>query len=72
LCLASVDVIYVEPPAREVGVGETLLGAVTDWAGRHGAAGVDVQVLPGMRSAKNLLEGSGFATRLLVMHRQLK
>ncbi len=58
--------------ARDVGVGEKLLDTVIDWSARRGATGVDVHVLPGMRTSKNFLEGSGFVARLLVMHRQLK
>jgi GNAT superfamily N-acetyltransferase len=69
--LATVEVLYVDPPAREVGVGEKLLTEVTDWAMARGATGMDVPVLPGMRSSKNFLEGYGFAARLLVMHRAL-
>ena len=69
--LASVDTLYVDPPAREVGVGERLLSEVVDWAAQHGAIGVDVRVLPGMRVSKSFLEGSGFVARLLVMHRKL-
>jgi GNAT superfamily N-acetyltransferase len=69
--LASVDVLYVDTPAREVGVGEILLEAVATWAVDNGAIGLDVRVLPGMRQAKNFLEGTGFAARLLVMHRRL-
>ena len=70
--LSTVEVLYVDPPARDVGVGEKLLGAVTEWAAGHGSTGIDVPVLPGMRTAKNFLEGSGFAARLLVMHHPLK
>ncbi len=70
--LATVEVLYVDPRARDVGVGEKLLGTVIDWSARRGATGVDVHVLPGMRTSKNFLEGSGFVARLLVMHRQLK
>jgi GNAT superfamily N-acetyltransferase len=69
--LAIVEVLYVDPPAREVGVGEVLLEAVVDWARQSGASGIDVRVLPGMRASKNFLEGSGFVARLLVMHRRL-
>ena len=69
--LATVEVLYVEPAAREVGVGEKLLAELTDWATRRGATGVDVPVLPGSRTSKSFLEGSGFVTRLLVMHRRL-
>jgi len=68
---ATVEVLYVDPPAREVGVGEALLDAVVTWAAHNGAVGVDVLALPGMREAKNFLEGSGFVARLLVMHRRI-
>jgi GNAT superfamily N-acetyltransferase len=70
--LVTVEVIYVDPQAREVGVGEQLLNTVIRWAAERGAAGVDVRVLPGMRASKNFLEGSGFAARLLVMHHKLQ
>jgi GNAT superfamily N-acetyltransferase len=70
--LVTVEVIYVDPQAREVGVGEELLHTVMRWATEHAAAGVDVRVLPGMRASKNFLEGSGFAARLLVMHHKLQ
>jgi len=69
--LVTVEVVYVDPGAREVGVGERLLGSSVEWAARHGAAGVDIRVLPGMRESKNFLEGSGFVARLLVMHQRL-
>ncbi len=69
--LASVEVVYVDPGAREVGVGELLLAGAVEWAARNGAAGVDIRVLPGMRESKNFLEGSGFVARLLVMHKKL-
>jgi GNAT superfamily N-acetyltransferase len=67
----TVEVLYVDPPAREVGVGEKLLAELADWATRLGCTGIDVPVLPGMRESKNFLESSGFAARLLVMHRRL-
>ena len=57
--------------AREVGVGEKLLEVVASWAAERGAGGLDVAVLPGVRDAKNFLEGAGYVTRLLVMHRRL-
>ncbi len=68
---ASLEVLYVDPPAREVGVGEKLLEVVASWAAERGAGGLDVAVLPGVRDAKNFLEGAGYVTRLLVMHRRL-
>ena len=70
--LATVEAIYVDAPAREMGVGEQLLDCVVQWATQRGATGVDVRVLPGMRASKNFLEGAGFAARLLVMHHKLE
>jgi GNAT superfamily N-acetyltransferase len=69
--LAVIDVLYVEPGAREVSVGESLLAVLVDWARTRGATALDASVLPGMRQAKSFLEGSGFAARLLVMHQRL-
>lgn len=69
--LVSVEVLYVERPAREVGVGEELVNSIAAWADRQGAVALDVGVLPGMREAKNFLEKAGFAARLLVMHRRI-
>jgi GNAT superfamily N-acetyltransferase len=68
-CVAHVDVLYVEPDARSVGVGESLLGRVLGWALEQGCGGVDAPALPGMRDSKNFFERAGFVARLLVMHR---
>jgi GNAT superfamily N-acetyltransferase len=69
--VVTVEVLYVDPGAREMGVGEALVETVVRWATERGASGIDARVLPGMREAKNFLEGSGFAARLLVMHHKL-
>jgi GNAT superfamily N-acetyltransferase len=70
--LATIEVLYVDPAAREAGVGDKLLTTAVNWAAQRGATGVDVQVLPGMRVPKSFLEGSGFVARLLIMHRRLE
>jgi len=67
--VAVVEELYVEPGAREVGVGEALLRLVVDWAGAHRCTEIDIDVLPGDRRTKNLLERSGFRARSLTMHR---
>lgn len=69
--LAVVDAVYVEPPAREVGVGEALLEAVLTWADARGCRGVDALVLPGNRSAKNFFERFGLVARAILVHRPL-
>jgi 8-oxo-dGTP diphosphatase len=69
--VAVIDILYVEPPARDVGVGEALAGGVVDWAAGYGCQGVDAPALPGSRRAKAFFEDNGFVTRLLTMHRPL-
>jgi GNAT superfamily N-acetyltransferase len=63
-----VDTIYVEPSARQVGVGEAMLDLVVQWSVARGCVGVDAPALPGNRAAKAFFEGQGFVARLLVMH----
>lgn len=67
--LASVSDVYVEPGAREVGVGEGLLDAAVAWARDQGCIGIDAVVLPGMRASKNFFEAAGLVARLIVAHR---
>jgi ribosomal protein S18 acetylase RimI-like enzyme len=69
--LGVVDEIYVEPEARAVGVGETLVEELVRFCRAAGCAGVDATALPGDREAKNFFERAGFSARLLVMHRSL-
>lgn len=68
--IGVVDGLYVEPPARQVGVGRTLLDALMGWFTASGCRGVDVAALPGDRAAKSLFEAAGFKARLIVMHRE--
>jgi 8-oxo-dGTP diphosphatase len=69
--LAVIDILYVEPPAREIGVGEALTDGVIAWATDHGCRGVDAAALPGHRRAKAFFEDNGFIARALTMHRPL-
>jgi GNAT superfamily N-acetyltransferase len=62
--------LYVEPPAREVGVGEALtIDLIAFCEARH-CVGIDALALPGHRSTKNFFEESGFTARAIVMHRR--
>jgi GNAT superfamily N-acetyltransferase len=63
------EVIYVEPTARQVGVAEAMLETVLGWCRGVGLVGVDAPALPGNRAAKAFFEGQGFLARLLIMHR---
>jgi ribosomal protein S18 acetylase RimI-like enzyme len=61
--------LYVEPEARQVGVGEGILDALLAHADAQQVSGVDSLALPGHRAAKNFFEGAGFTARAIVMHR---
>jgi len=67
--LGHLDVCYVEPDARGVGLGRLLLDGVVGWLTDRGCVGVDGLALPGDREAKNFYEAAGFKARLLTMHR---
>jgi GNAT superfamily N-acetyltransferase len=67
--LGHLDVCYVEPDARGVGLGRLLLDGVVGWFNDRGCVGVDGLALPGDREAKNFFEAAGFKARLLTMHR---
>jgi GNAT superfamily N-acetyltransferase len=69
--LGTIAEVYVEPGAREVGVGERLLDTAVQWCADRGVVGVDATALPGARAAKNFFEGKGFVARSLTMHRRL-
>ena len=69
--IAVLDALYVEPPARSVGVGEALLSGAQRWAVDRGCRGLDALALPGMRETKNFFEAAGFTARLLVMHQPI-
>jgi GNAT superfamily N-acetyltransferase len=66
--LGIVDLLYVDPGARGVGVGEALMEELLAWFRSEGCFGVDTMALPGMRETKNFFEEQGFSARLLVVH----
>jgi GNAT superfamily N-acetyltransferase len=69
--LAVIDDIYVEPDAREVGVGDVVMRAVLDWCRARHCRGVDAVALPGNRAIKNFFERFGLTARAIVVHRPL-
>ena len=70
--LGVVDDIFVEPGAREVGLGEAMMDDLVRWCTDSGCIGMDAMALPGHRSAKNFFEESGFTARKIVMHRSFR
>jgi len=69
--LGVVTDLFVEEPARSVGVGEVLIGALVEHCRGAGCIGVDAAALPGHRAAKNFFETHGFTARALTMHHRL-
>jgi GNAT superfamily N-acetyltransferase len=69
--LARLTDLYVEPAAREIGIGELLLDAVLTWATEGGCFGIDSIVLPGNRETKNFFEAAGMVARAIIVHRSL-
>jgi GNAT superfamily N-acetyltransferase len=69
--LGVITDLFVEAEAREVGVGEALVGALVQHCRSEGCIGVDATALPGHRAAKNFFETHGFTARSLAMHKRL-
>ena len=69
--VARVTWLYVEPGARELGLGEMLLADATEWATAVGASRIESTALPGDRETKNMFERFGMKARLLVVGRPL-
>jgi GNAT superfamily N-acetyltransferase len=70
--LGVVDDLYVEPPGREIGIGEVVMDALLEWCGDRGCFGVDSLALPGDRHTKNFFESFGLVARAIVVHRPLR
>lgn len=69
--LGVVTDLVVDALAREVGLGELLLGELVGWCASRQCVGVDALALPGARETKNFFEGNGFSARALILHRRL-
>jgi GNAT superfamily N-acetyltransferase len=69
--LAVLGGLYVEPGAREVGVGEAMMDLVLAWCEERGSGGIDSVALPGDRATKNFFERYGLTARAIVVHRAL-
>jgi ribosomal protein S18 acetylase RimI-like enzyme len=69
--LGVITDLFVEPDAREVGVGESLALALLSHCQSQGCSGIDARSLPGHRAAKNFFEEQGFTARAIVMHKPL-
>jgi GNAT superfamily N-acetyltransferase len=70
--IAQVSELFVEPDARDIGVGAALMGALIEWATDQGCVGIGTVVLPGDRGSKNFFESFGLVARAIVVHRDLR
>ena len=70
--IADIGELFVEPDARGVGVGESLMGELVRWATEAGCIGIDARALPGDRSTKNFFESFGLVARAITVHRDLR
>jgi GNAT superfamily N-acetyltransferase len=68
---ALLRALYVDPEAREVGLGESLMHAVLAWCRAQGCVGVDAVALPGDRETKNFFETNSLVARAIIVHRDL-
>jgi GNAT superfamily N-acetyltransferase len=70
--IAAVSDLFVEPDARQVGVGEALMDLLTEWATARQCIGIDATALPGDRHTKNFFESFGLVARAIQVHRSLR
>jgi GNAT superfamily N-acetyltransferase len=66
-----IECCYVEPDARGVGVGSSLMEAAVAWGQDQGCTDLDALALPGDRQTKQRFEAAGFTARLLTLSRRL-
>jgi ribosomal protein S18 acetylase RimI-like enzyme len=66
--IGSIRLIYVEPEAREIALGEEMRDHLMDRLRERGLTKFDAHVLPGHRLAKNFFEAGGFSARAIIMH----
>jgi ribosomal protein S18 acetylase RimI-like enzyme len=67
--IATIRLIYTDPEARRVGIGEAMIDLLLADAEDQGIDMFDAIVPPGHRHAKNFFESNGFKARRIVMHR---
>lgn len=66
--IGVVRLVFVEEPARGVGVGEAMLQAALAEMRSRGIRRFDSIVSPGHRLAKNFFESAGFSARRITMY----
>lgn len=63
----TIEVLYVEPRSRNIGLGERLVTEALDYAKSHGSTRVLGRALPGDRETKNVFERTGLVSQIIVV-----
>jgi ribosomal protein S18 acetylase RimI-like enzyme len=66
-----IDVLHVDAPAREVGIGNAMVQYVVHLLKSRGAKSVNAAALPGDRSTKNLFERHGLVAQMITVGKNL-
>jgi len=69
--VCSVERVFVDANARELGFGDALLQHAIEHATDLGCVAIEGNALPGDRETKNLYERAGIVARKIIVSRQL-
>jgi GNAT superfamily N-acetyltransferase len=69
--ICTVDRVFVEEPAREMGCGDGLLALATEIAAQARCSSIEGNALPGDRETKNLYERASMKARKIITSRDL-
>lgn len=69
--ICTIDRVYVEEQAREMGCGDGLLALATEIAVQGRCASIEGNALPGDRETKNLYERASMKARKIITSRDL-
>lgn len=67
-----IDLLYVRPEARGVGIGSAMLETALILLRERGADRINAATLPGDRSTKNLFERHGLVAQMITVSKTLK
>lgn len=68
---ATISLVFVEPDAREIGVGDSLLSYAMKDLAERGIERISASAQPGDRSLKNLFERHGLVAQTILVGRSL-
>lgn len=69
--VATITHVFVEPEAREIGVGDSLLQFAMDTLTKQGIHYIAASAQPGDRSLKNLFERHGLVAQTIIVGKSL-